>query len=114
MNFSDSFYFTVFADYADYNYFTDFVKTKNGQEGKKMSSSLASSQKVGCRPPGGKPHKRAGSVAERNFPVSFTGKFRRSTAYTSRSLNLAYANQHPTTNTSAPLCKDESRERNEV
>ena len=28
MNFSDSFYFTVPADCADYNYFTDFVKTK--------------------------------------------------------------------------------------
>ena len=28
MNNSDSFYFTVPADCADYNYFTDFVKIK--------------------------------------------------------------------------------------
>jgi hypothetical protein len=28
MNFFDSFYFTVPADNADYNYFTDFVKNK--------------------------------------------------------------------------------------
>jgi len=28
VNFSDSFYFTFSTDYADYNYFTDFVKTK--------------------------------------------------------------------------------------
>ena len=28
MNYSDSFYFTDPADYADYNYFTDFVKIK--------------------------------------------------------------------------------------
>ena len=29
MNVSDSFYFTISTDCADYNYFTDFVKTKN-------------------------------------------------------------------------------------
>ena len=28
MSFSDSFYFTGLADCADYNYFTDFVKTE--------------------------------------------------------------------------------------
>jgi hypothetical protein len=28
MNYSDSFYFTTFTDYADYNYFADYVKTK--------------------------------------------------------------------------------------
>ena len=37
MNFSDSFYFATFANYADYNYFADFVKMKNRADSKAVT-----------------------------------------------------------------------------